>query len=151
MERRRQVTRTADAPYLQYITKEHLVEIRQWSNIDISGLKTKQEIVDMIKLFLTFIDEIEVSAATPSAETKVRKMKLSNVQPFDNSRSTITGWLDGFERACLNQNFPDQRDWTKLIDAFLTGPGQSIRKCVGRGEKRLDESTGKDSESIQCE
>ena len=74
------------------------------SKIDLKGVTTKEDILEVMFGFPTLVDEIEVSTSSVSALQiqEERKMKLNNVQPFDKTTTTITGWIDAFERACVN-------------------------------------------------
>ena len=125
MEKRQIVIQTSESPFLKHYTVEHLRRICELTKIDIKGTKTKEEILEVMYDFHSLIDEIEISPVLANtAPLKERKMKLHNVQPYDKQKSTITGWIEAFERACLNQNFNERKDWPKLIDPFLTGSGQ---------------------------
>ena len=124
---------TSESPFLKHYTVEHLRRICELTKIDLKRNKTKEEILiktkeilEVMNNFYTLLDEIEISPVLANATQpqRERKIKIHNVQPYNKQKSTITGWIEAFERACVNQNFNESKDWPKLIDPFLTGSGQ---------------------------
>jgi hypothetical protein len=142
---------TADSPFIRHYTVDQLRRICALTKIDITGVTKKEEILSIIMEFKQVVNEHEISISSlPSTSRAPERRKLCNVQPFDATKTTITGWLDSFERACANQGFENMAEWPKMIDPFLTGAGQrAYENCEEDERKDWIKFKGEDLASVQ--